>query len=812
MKIRFSFRRFPLSCIRYSLVALAALPHADAVSYKYKANNNDDLSSGTSWTLGIAPSSTDRAYFGSTITGAITSAIGGDMAIDMLWISGAGGDITINGTAGKSLTVYSGGINMNSATHNLNLNGLSYVLGLGQTWGVAAGMAITADASTVISGAVATDLNKSGGGTLTLNGHNTFLGNFNIMGGTVNLGHATDTLDDSITVYLGNALSTLAIGANSDTVKTVQGVSGASITGSTGTLSASSSFIFAGNTVSAQLGGAASVSVTGNSVLSGVNSYTGGTTIATDKSLTFSNGSLGSTGAITVNGELIWATGNTQDLSSRITASTNGTKFNTNGNDVTFDSAIGGSTNVDITKKGTGTLTLNGSNSYTGLTTISAGTLKIGNVNALGTTQGGVTISDGATLDVNGTNTGDSIYLAGTGVGANGALINSNTGTAASLSNSITLANSTSVGGAGDLTLNGQVSNGYTNYRLTKVGTGALTLGYANSTTTPATVSAGTLKFGARMPVGNVTVSSGATLDINGFQTLTPTLSGTGVNGNGALQNNGGAVDLSWGVTLAADASIGGTGDYNCDGPISGAYVLTKTGTGTLTISSDNHYGFTGGTTVSAGTLLVSNTSGSGTGTGTVTVNSGATLGGTGTIAGDVNVAGMFAPGASIGRLMVGGDLSFATGSTFAYEMNSSVDKTLAGDLLIVNGGGLGTDPLAIGAHVALTLTDLAGGKFAANTTLSLIQYAGQWNSGIFTYGANELTNGEAFADSYGNKWTIRYDASGAGDNFSTQLDDSHFITLSNISAIPEPGSLLGLAGLLSSAMCLRSRRGKRVA
>jgi autotransporter-associated beta strand protein len=1578
-------------------VALAALPHAEAAN-RTKANNNDNLSSGTSWTGGTAPSSLDTAYFDSTITGPITSAIGWNMAINTLWIAATGGDITINGTADKSLTVYSGGINMNSATHNLNLNGLSYVLGLGQTWGVAAGTTITADASTVISGTVGCKFTKTGDGTLTLNGHNTFLGQLDIRAGTVNLGHATDTLDDSITVYLGNALATLAIGANSDTVATVQGVLGASITGSTGTLTATSSFIFGGNTVAAKLGGAASVAIGGNSVLSGVNSYTGGTTIAQSKSLTFSNGSLGTTGAITVNGELIWATGNTQDLSSRITATTQGTKFNTNGNDVTFASAIGGSTNVDITKNGTGTLALNGSNSYTGLTTISAGTLKIGNANALGTTMNGVNISNGATLDVNGFNTGDSIYLyGGTGVGANGALINSNTSTAASLSNSITLGGSTSVGGAGDLTLNGQVSNEYTTRRLTKVGTGTLTLGYANSTTTPATVSAGTLKFGARMPVGEITVNSGATLDINGYQTLTPTLSGTGVNGNGALLNNGGAVDLSWGVTLAADASIGGSGNYNCDGGISSSYVLTKTGTGTMTLSTDNRTSFTGGlivnagtltatgtgaplgattgaltvsnpnsaagtavvlnlsttaattrgslngtlatpssgtntatinnggqlftvnqtsagsyagviagsggftlgtlstntltlsganiysggttvsagtltgsgasplgattgaltvnnqksgagtavvlnlsttaatttgslsgtittatsgtntatinnggrlftvnqtgagsyagviagsggftlgslssntltlsgtntysgatavsagkltisstgsinstsavaigagefnynsatalskvvsfsstggtlsgsgtitpavnvkagntlapgnsigtlsfgtgltvagtyaaqlgtpgatpaaglsdravvtgnltltggtlslsdnagansqgsaatgayrlmtytgsltgtfgtvsnplsatlhenvvygggnvdlnlyrfatatapgtsaasgivrvgspltgsasvtnsassdgfsellkatvtgsgtgftgvaggasgtlnyslatsvagiqsgsasvvlkstgtgsysdttlsttsvalggtaydyanpslntsgpvafgnvhvgaanptanlsitnttitnagyqdplnasaatdnlkvtgnsftaqaagttgsltltasaatvgslastvtlgyvsnangvsglsnsnlangsitttgqvysgqsswsggsgswgtlasgfgsnwgtnqgspgldagftevdsatlngaggtitldgaspslnaltfngsdaytlaqgsggsltlagttpaitasgshvisaaltlasatqvavtgtlelggaitgtsltkagggaltvsgtntysggTTVAGGTLLVSNTNGSGTGSGAVTVNSGATLGGTGTITGDVNVAGMFAPGASIGVLTVGGDVSLADDSAFAYEMDSSLDKTLAGDLLIIEGGGGGTNSLAIGTHVALTLTDLAAGKFAANTTLSLIQYAGQWNSGFFTYGANELTNGEAFADSYGNKWTIRYDASGAGDNFSTQLDDSHFITLSNISAIPEPGSLLGLAGLLSSAMFLRSRR-KRVA
>ena len=80
-------------------------------------------------------------------------------------------------------------------------------------------------------------------------------------------------------------------------------------------------------------------------------------------------------------------------------------------------------------------------------------------------------------------------------------------------------------------------------------------------------------------------------------------------------------MNLSWGVTLAANASIGGTGDYNCDGPISGAYVLTKTGTGTLTISSDNHYDFTGGLTVSAGTLTASGTGALGATIGALTVS-----------------------------------------------------------------------------------------------------------------------------------------------------------------------------------------------
>jgi hypothetical protein len=99
------------------------------------------------------------------------------------------------------------------------------------------------------------------------------------------------------------------------------------------------------------------------------------------------------------------------------------------------------------------------------------------------------------------------------------------------------------------------------------------------------------------------------------------------------------------------------------------------------------------------------------------------------------------------------------------------------------------------------------GGTFASNTTLSLIEYLDEWDGGTFIYGTNELFNGEAFSDTYGNHWTIRYDATSGGDNFAPQRDDSHFVTLSNTSAIPEPGSLFALACLIGSGAFFRSRR-----
>ena len=108
---------------------------------------------------------------------------------------------------------------------------------------------------------------------------------------------------------------------------------------------------------------------------------------------------------------------------------------------------------------------------------------------------------------------------------------------------------------------------------------------------------------------------------------------------------------------------------------------LNKVGTGTLTLSGANIH--TGGTTVTAGTLVVNNTTGSGTGTGAVAVNSGATLKGTGTIGGATTFAAdpdgaesqtgaIHSPGNSMGKQRFTNNLTYATGSIFEWEIGST--------------------------------------------------------------------------------------------------------------------------------------------
>jgi len=142
---------------------------------------------------------------------------------------------------------------------------------------------------------------------------------------------------------------------------------------------------------------------------------------------------------------------------------------------------------------------------------------------------------------------------------------------------------------------------------------------------------------------------------------------------------------------------------------------VVKTGAGTLSLTTANTY--TGGSTVSNGTLLVNNTTGSGTGTGTVVVQSGAALGGTGTISGVVTIGngGHIAPGASVGPLNVG-FMTLAAGSILDFELDTvaGVDKSdlvnvTATNGLTINGGMLNLTNAGAMTTGTYTLIDYNG-------------------------------------------------------------------------------------------------------
>jgi len=160
---------------------------------------------------------------------------------------------------------------------------------------------------------------------------------------------------------------------------------------------------------------------------------------------------------------------------------------------------------------------------------------------------------------------------------------------------------------------------------------------------------------------------------------------------------------------------------------VTGGWRVTKNGLGSVKLTGNNTY--SGGTTINAGTLLVSNTAGSGTGSGTVSV-SGGTLGGSGSIGNSVAVSGggTINPGETTGNLTIAaGNLSFAaTGATNSFRVD------LAGpadyDSLTVAGSGSRITLTNVTLDVNLEYQALGREKYFIIVNNSTNSISGQFN------------------------------------------------------------------------------------
>ena len=245
-----------------------------------------------------------------------------------------------------------------------------------------------------------------------------------------------------------------------------------------------------------------------------------------------------------------------------------------------------------MTKTGAGVLTLSGNNIYTGDTTISAGTLKIGGNNVLPFGSGNGNVIDNGTLDVGG------FSASINGLSGSGTVDNSGAGTP-----TLTVGNNnvTSV-------FSGVIQNTSGTLALTKTGTGMLTLSGTNTYGGATTISQGTLQLGADNVLpngsgkGNVTVTG--TLDMNGHNQTINALSGAGTVDN---KSGSGTNTLTVGANNATAWTFSGAITNT-----SGNLAITKIGTGSGTLSGNDSY--TGGTTISGGTLIVGNAKALGTG------------------------------------------------------------------------------------------------------------------------------------------------------------------------------------------------------
>ncbi|MEA1952128.1 MAG: autotransporter-associated beta strand repeat-containing protein, partial [Planctomycetota bacterium] len=527
-------------------------------------------------------------------------------------------------------------------------------------------------------------MTKSGAGRLTLSGSNTHSGGTTVSAGTL----------------AGNSASLQGNIANNAAVEFTQ----------------SSDGTYAGNMSG---NGALTKTGAGRLTLSGSNIHSGGTTV--------SAGTLA---------------GNTSNLQGNI-ANNAAVEF-TQSSDGTYAGNMSG--NGALTKSGAGRLILSGSNTHSGGTTVSAGTLAGSTSNLQGN------IANNAAVEF--TQSSDGTYAGN--MSGNGALTKSGAGRL-TLSGSNTHSGGTTVS-AGTLAvstsnLQGNISNNAAvefsqasdgiyagnmsgSGTLTKTGAGRLTLSGSNSYGGGTTVSAGTLTGDTASLKGSITNNAAVAFEQTGNGTYAGDMSGSGAltkSGVGRLtlsgsNSYGGGTTVSAGTLAGDTASLNGsitnnaavefeqTGNGTYAGNMSGSGAMTKTGAGTLTLSGNNST-FSGATSVNAGSLVLNGTTAS-----NLLISTGAGFGGNGTVARLEN-RGTVAPGNSIGTTTVTGDYVHDASATYEVEINNYGQSDLidVSGTATINGGTLDVQPEA-GTYTPgtrYTILDADGGVTGEFDTLT---------------------------------------------------------------------------------------------
>jgi outer membrane autotransporter protein len=413
----------------------------------------------------------------------------------------------------------------------------------------------------------------------------------------------------------------------------------------------------------------------GTAILSAPNTYWGGTTIidGTTVEVTNSNPGVSSsigTGLLTLDNGILEAGANDLTFDNSVTLTSNGGTFDSNGYTLTWTGVISG--DGRLTKVGAGTLILATTSTYSGGTLVDGGTLGIGANGALG--SGGVTMQHGTTLQ-----------FEASGI---------------ALGNAIVLnANPTFDTGSNTDAITGIISG---SGALSKIGSGTLILAAAN------TYAGGTL-----LDFGTLGIASNGALGA-GAVTMAP---GT------TLQFEASGLTLPNGIVLVADPTIDtGSNTDTISGVISGSGALDKIGSGTLILTGANTY--SGPTDVQEGTLGLRGSLAS-----TVTVESGATLGGTGSIGGLIaNAGATIAPGVlgPYATFTVTGEASFAPGSTFAVNISPAGqnDKLVTTGTTTISGGTVAVNG-ASGTYLPSTRFTLMTAQGGVSGTFSSLTTSG---------------------------------------------------------------------------------------
>lgn len=322
--------------------------------------------------------------------------------------------------------------------------------------------------------------------------------------------------------------------------------------------------------------------------LSGANTYAGATQITGGTLIAgiadgVGTGALGNAGDITFGGGTLQysAASAASDYASRIKNSVGVIRLDTSEQTVTLAGSIDSSNTGGLVKSGTGTLILSGSNTYTGTTIASNGTVRLSGVGGSIADSGTVTVnSDTAILEV----AEDETIAA------------------------LNLAVAATVSGYGILTVNNSITP---NIGIDKVN--AISVRLAGTAQLKKTGQGTTILSATNSYSGGTWLNgSNSKLTLSGSGTLGSTSGALLIDTLGAVLDLGSTSQTVGAVTLTAgtiqNGSLTGTSYDVAEGTISAALGgvgagLIKTSAGTATLSGTNTY--TGDTTVSEGVLAI---------------------------------------------------------------------------------------------------------------------------------------------------------------------------------------------------------------